>query len=96
MLHIDICRDLVDLQTNVEHPRLRVQTSVDGAGWTTQYVIYPDASEVERDLDRRELDETLRAHAQQDNEAVRWARALATGARLSGADARITMFGYTI
>lgn len=70
MIHVDVRKKNDDFI---------VETSVDGAGWSTQYIL---GTTVDRDSDQ-----TMR-------EAAFLGRVFANGCRFAGAEVKSTAFGY--
>lgn len=84
MIHVDVRREKdTDIRASGMpkewRPRYYVETSRDGAGWSTHYTVFPLVNET--DADTRSRAEII-------------ARAFLAGVRYTGADARGTSCGY--
>lgn len=84
MIHVDVC---TAKEHAADYPAILVQTSTDGAGWKTQYIIHIQLAEISEFGPER-----ARELAQE--RAKDCARIFANGCRYAGAEVRTTAFGY--
>jgi hypothetical protein len=85
MIHVDVSRDR-DASRPGYINVCRIETSVDGSAWITQYTV-----------ERRQIDQgTYESDNDHNAHAVELARVFAAGCRFAGAGTRITAFGDII